>query len=163
MIEVLPVGEIFGEMGVIEGKPRTASAVTEGRVRLVRISASAFRNALTQSPQFSAALCCLLAKRLRRTFELLQDASFEPLEVRLARQILYLAGLGTRSDKDGVRLTRRVRQGDLADLLGATTRSIITILNSWRSAGIVAYDTTQAVITITNRSALEALVRQSRG
>lgn len=162
MIEVVQVGEIFGELGVIEGKPRTASAVTEGRVRLVRIGASAFRNALNHSPQFSAALCRLLAKRLRRTFELLQDASFEPLEVRLARQILYLAGLGTRLDKDGVRLTRRVRQGDLADLLGATTRSIITILNAWRAAGIVAYDTSQAVITIVDRPALETLVRQSR-
>ena len=47
---------------------------------------------------------------------------------------------------------------DLADLLGATTRSIITILNSWRSANIVLYDTDRALLTVADETALRAII-----
>ncbi len=161
MVEILQAGDIFGEIGVIEGKPRTASAMTEGRVRLVRISATDFRDVLAHDAALGEALCRVLARRLRRTFELFQDASFETLDVRLARQILYLAERGGRPDGSGLRLVRRVRQADLADLLGTTTRSIITILNAWRSSGLVTYDTKRALLTIADKTALEALVEQS--
>ena len=158
MVEVFQVGDLFGEIGVIEDKPRTASAVVEGRIRLLRIPAPAFRDALGSNLTFASALCRTLARRLRRTFELFQDATFESLEVRLARQILYLADVAGRADKSGQRLVRRVRQGDLADLLGVTNRSIITILNAWRSSGMVSYDTRTAMLTVTNRSALQGLL-----
>ena len=61
----------------------------------------------------------------------------ESLEVRLARQVLYLARTDGRNTAQGRQLGGRLRQGDLADLLGATTRSIITILNAWRADGLV--------------------------
>src|SRR6266567_1989306 len=141
MVEVLRTGDIFGEMGVIDGGTRSASAVVDGKVRLMKIRATAFLTALASSPEPGNTLCRMLVQRLRRTYELFQDATFETLEVRLARQILYLATRGGRLTAQGVRLSDRLRQADLADLLGATTRSIITILNSWRAAEIVAYDT----------------------
>src|SRR5580658_3757617 len=94
MVEVFRAGEIFGETGVIDGGSRTASAVAEGRVRLMKIRRSAFLASLTTCPSLGEALCRMMAQRLRRTFELFQDATFETLEVRLARQILYLAEQG---------------------------------------------------------------------
>jgi hypothetical protein len=64
-----------------------------------------------------------MTPRLRRTYELFQDAAFESLEGRLARQVLYLAEREGRPTPQGLRLAHRFRQADLADLLGATTRS----------------------------------------
>ena len=122
---------------MIDGGSRTAASVAEGRVRLVKIRGAAFLAALARSPELGEALCRMMAKRLRRTFELFQDATFETLEVRLARQVLYLAARGGRQTPQGLRLADRLRQADLADLLGATTRSIITILNAWRAGGLV--------------------------
>src|SRR4051794_15076699 len=98
----------------------------------------------TNEPILGANLCGLLAARLRRTFALFKDATFESLEVRLARQVLYLVGRDGRRTQQGLQLAGRFRQGDLADLLGATTRSIITILNAWRANGLVTYDATRA-------------------
>ena len=92
MIEVFGAGDIFGEIGVIESSTRTADAVVEGRVRLLRINSGVFLDVLLSSPVVGANLCRLLAARLRRTFALFRDATFESLEVRLARQVLYLAG-----------------------------------------------------------------------
>ena len=103
-------------------------------------------------------LCRMLAKRLRWTFTLFEDAAFESLEVRLARQVLYLARREGRRMGDSVQLVGRFRQGDLADLLGATTRSIITILNAWRSSGVVAYDAQKARLTICKEAVLQGLL-----
>lgn len=158
MVEVFRAGEIFGEIGVIDGAARTASAIVEGRVRLIKLRQAAFLEALATSPALGDALCRLLAGRLRRTFELFQDATFETLEVRLARQVLYLADRESRATEQGLRLAHRFRQADLADLLGATTRSIITILNAWRGADLVAYDTDRAILTVRNVPALRAMI-----
>jgi CRP-like cAMP-binding protein len=104
----------------------------------------------------------MIARRLRRTYELFQDATFETLEVRLARQILYLAEREGRAMPEGTRLGNRLRQGDLADLLGATTRSIISILNNWRATGLVTYDTDKALLTVKDLAALRAIVESVR-
>jgi CRP-like cAMP-binding protein len=103
-------------------------------------------------------VCRMLAKRLRRTFTLMEDATFESLEVRLARQVLHLAKREGRRTGNSVQLTGRFRQGDLADLLGATTRSIITILNAWRASGLVAYDPQKARLTICREEELQRLL-----
>lgn len=158
MVEVFGVGDIFGEIGVIDPGARTATAVADGRIRLVRIPGISFMAALDEVPALGAAVSLMLARRLRRTFALFQDATFETLEVRLARQLVYLASLQPHaSGKQGITLSGRLRQPDLADLLGATTRSIITILNAWRAEGIVLYDAEQARLTINDVALLRAL------
>lgn len=161
MVEVFHTGDIFGEISVIDGGSRSATAVVVGRVRLVRIPGVVFLSTLSQDPSLGEALCRSLAGRLRRTFELFQDASFERLEVRLARQLLYLADREGRNTAQGIRLARRLRQDDLADLLGATTRSIITILNAWRTAGVVLYDTQRAIVTLSDARALHTIVQHA--
>jgi CRP/FNR family transcriptional regulator, cyclic AMP receptor protein len=158
MVEVFRSGDILGEIGVIDGGSRTASAIAEGKVRLAKIPQTIFLAALANYPALGEALCRLIARRQRRTYELFQDATFETLEARLARQVLYLAAVEGRQTEQGVRLTHRLRQPDLADLLGATTRSIITILNAWRNADLVAYDTERALLTVKNVAAMRAIV-----
>jgi CRP-like cAMP-binding protein len=163
MIEIFRAGDIFGELGVIEDSTRTADAVAEGRVRLLRISGRVFLEVLNSNPILGADLCRMLATRLRRTSVLFRDATFESLEVRLARQVLYLAGRGGRRTEHGLQLAGRFRQSDLADLLGATTRSIITILNTWRAEELVIYDAARAQLTLCNEKDLQRLVDPGAG
>jgi CRP-like cAMP-binding protein len=162
MVEIFRSGDIFGEIGVIDGGVRSAAAVIEGKMKLVKIRRAAFLTALGTNPSLGEALCRMMARRLRRTFELFQDATFESLEVRLARQVLYLAELEGRPTPQGIRLAHRFRQADLADLLGATTRSIITVLNAWRAADLVLYDTDRALLTVRDIAALRAITEADR-
>jgi CRP/FNR family cyclic AMP-dependent transcriptional regulator len=163
MIENFRAGDIFGEIAVIDGSTRTADAVAEGRVSLLRITSHVFLETLGHNAAFGANLCRILAARLRRTAGLYQDATFANLEARLARQILYLAEYGGRRTDQGLQLAGRFRQSDLADLLGATTRSIITILNAWRASGLVVYDPMRAQLTLRREQALRALIAIDQG
>jgi CRP/FNR family cyclic AMP-dependent transcriptional regulator len=158
MVEVLRAGDVFGEIGVIDGGRRTASAMIKGRLQLVKIRRTAFLAVLASCPSLGEALCRMMAQRLRRTYELFQDATFETLEIRLARQVLYLAEREGRPTREGLRLANRLRQADLADLMGATTRSIIKILNAWRAAGLVIYDTDRALLTVQDTVGLREII-----
>jgi CRP-like cAMP-binding protein len=161
MVEMFREREIFGEMGVIDGGTRSADATADGNVRLARLRGAQFLEVLATTPALGTNLVRLLSRRLRRTFALFQDAIFEPLEVRLARQILYLATVGARRADGRLRIAGRFRQGDLADLLGATTRSIITILNGWRAEGLVEYDSQRGFVTIVDEARFRALVEHA--
>lgn len=159
MVEIFTQGDLFGELAALDGTDRSAEAVAlGGPVRLAVLPAAPFREALAQVPRLGANLALMLAARLRRTFTLLQDATFERLEIRLARQLLYLAKRDGRPGADGVRLAQRVNQDDLADLMGATTRSVITILNAWRSDGTLRYDARTGRVTLPDPERLARLV-----
>jgi CRP/FNR family cyclic AMP-dependent transcriptional regulator len=162
MVEVFRAGDVFGEIGVLDGAPRSADALVLGEVRLARIAAASFLATAAREPALGLALARMLSARLRRTFGLLQDATFAPLEVRLARQVLYLLKTDSVRTERGVRLAARFRQGDLADLLGATTRSIISILNGWRAANLVAYDTEKAFLFVLDEAGLAAVAAGPR-
>lgn len=133
----------------------------EGRVRLLRIAAPVFLAALGERAMLGTDLYRVLAARLRRTFTLFEDATFESVEVRLARQILYLVRRGERRTEHGIRPAGRFRQNDLGDLLGTTTRSIITIFNTWRASGSVIYDVNSAHLTLVREDGLQTLIESS--
>jgi CRP-like cAMP-binding protein len=158
MVNVFKVGGIFGEVAVLDGGSRTAEALAEGRLRLLRIPAAAFLMVLDHTPELGRSLSRVLAARLRRTSTLLRDAVFEPLGARLARQVIYLAELNGCQTDQGVRLAGRFRQSDLADLLGATPRSIITILGQWRERGLVTYDALRGQLTVRDMEGLRGLL-----
>jgi CRP/FNR family cyclic AMP-dependent transcriptional regulator len=71
---------------------------------------------------------------------------------------LYLGTVSGRRTERGLRLAGRLRQPDLADLLGATPRSIITILNDWRHRKWVDYDGDKAILTLLDEAALRRLI-----
>jgi CRP-like cAMP-binding protein len=124
----------------------------------MRIEGHVFLDALDSSAVLGKNLSRILAQRSRRTAVLFRDAIFESLEVRLAKQVLYLASREGRRREHGVQLAGRFRQSDLADLLGATSRSIITILNAWRADGLVIYDTAKAQLTLCREDDLRRIV-----
>ena len=160
MVEVLQAGDVFGEIGVILGGPRTTDAFAEGAVTIQRIPAAIFLEVLAEVPQLGQRLSTMLATRLRRTFSLFQAASFETVEQRLARQVLYLAERHGRRNEHGIRLSGQLRQTALADLLGTTTRSVITVLNAWRAREWVSYDGDKALLVLLRPERLRHLLRR---
>jgi CRP/FNR family transcriptional regulator, cyclic AMP receptor protein len=72
--------------------------------------------------------------------------------------VLYLSTVSGRPTPQGLRIAAKLRQADLANLLGATPRSIITILNEWRAKGIVTYDGARASLTMCRPDELQRLV-----
>lgn len=60
-------GEVFGELGVIDGEPRSASAIAETPARLVMVRAEKIQQSIARSDPFFAELMRKLVGRLRKT------------------------------------------------------------------------------------------------
>ena len=157
VVEIFRDGELFGELGVIDEAARTADAIAYGPAELLVIPSTAFNLLLDDSARFGKNMLGMVTRRLRRTYSLLEDASLLNLELRLAKQVLYLMGLGATGGQK-VRIHSRMHQEDLADLLGATSRSIITILNKWRTGQLATFDGRSAQLTILDLDRFRALV-----
>ncbi|RPJ07847.1 MAG: Crp/Fnr family transcriptional regulator [Spirochaetaceae bacterium] len=62
----LKKGDIFGEMSLIEGKPRSATAVTGTQAKLLCVNDDLFETMLKKNPDFSRKIIRVLSERLRR-------------------------------------------------------------------------------------------------
>jgi CRP/FNR family transcriptional regulator, cyclic AMP receptor protein len=67
LLETVEPGEIFGEVGMIDGGPRSASAVAVGATELYVIDRATFDHLVRNNPVFAAAIMRDMARRLRAT------------------------------------------------------------------------------------------------
>ncbi len=139
-VGVLGPGAFFWEMALIDGGPRSATAVALEAVETVTLDRAVFLATLERRPTAALALLTILGERLRRTDELLQDVLFLDLPARLAKHLLALADAHGVAAPGGVRLDLRLSQGELAALVGATRESVNRCLNAFAERDILALD-----------------------
>ncbi|HEX7247295.1 MAG TPA: cyclic nucleotide-binding domain-containing protein [Actinomycetota bacterium] len=60
-------GEYFGEMSLIDGKPRSASVVAQGELHTLAIPAWSFNRLLDDHPEMMRMLLVALSERIRRS------------------------------------------------------------------------------------------------
>jgi CRP-like cAMP-binding protein len=132
LVELGP-GDTFGEIALLDGGPRTASALVTDAASLFVIERRAFRSLLERDVSLAIKLLERLCERVRWTSELVEDLSFLRVEAQIAKRIWLLArNFGTDSP-DGRQL--RVAQGDLATFLGLSRQAVNTHLQAWRAEG----------------------------
>lgn len=128
-IEVFGAGDLFGEIAVLDGRPRTADAVAQEDAELFVLPRAEFLNALEHDVGLAIRIIELLCARLRSTNERTEEMMFLPLPVRLARRLLALA------EDFGAEV--QITQDELAGLVGVTRESVNRQLQEWRANGIV--------------------------
>ncbi|MDX1616218.1 MAG: SpoIIE family protein phosphatase [Candidatus Promineifilaceae bacterium] len=80
-IDLLEVGSLFGEMALVDEKPRSATATAVGATSLARIDQTAFAELVQQSPAFALDVMAIMSQRLRRMVE--NEAEYLRLEQEL--------------------------------------------------------------------------------
>lgn len=72
VLEVVGSGGIFGEMAMVDGEPRTASAIARTDCKLVPIDQRRFQFLIQQTPYFAIEVMRVLVGRIRRADQLLE-------------------------------------------------------------------------------------------
>ena len=139
----LGVGSLVGEMGVLDGGPRSADVRAVRRTELWRIGRRAVIDVLTEEPSAALELLAMLARRLRMTDILLQETALLDLGSRLARLLLESQGA-----------TVALSQGEMARLIGASRERVNRKLAAWRSEGWI--DVGPYGVKVVDRAALAA-------
>jgi CRP-like cAMP-binding protein len=138
VLNIIRPGEVFGELALLDGAPRTADATTMEASELLVLDRRDFLPFLDRHPQVCIALMRLLVQRLRQTSQHLEDVVFLKLPSLLAKRLLWLAERCGRPVAEGVLIDVRLSQQQLASLIGMTRESVNKQLGEWRQAGLIA-------------------------
>jgi len=130
-------GDLFGEISVFDGWPRTADATALTAVTAYSVERHDFREFWSANPAISVAVVSFLCRRLRDTNDKFEALALYPMEARLARFLLL--ALGHRESVPGKRLPLDLgySQGELALLLGASRPKLNAALKALEKAGAV--------------------------
>jgi len=108
---------IFGELALLDGGPRSASAEAVERSTLLVVTRSELLRLLRSDEQVAEALLSTLGAMVRRTTRQISDLAFLSLQGRVAAKLLDL------TEPDGAR-TRRVTQVELATMVGGARQTV---------------------------------------
>src|SRR5438093_3347343 len=87
-------GEFFGEVALLDGEGRSATARTREASDLVFLGRGEFLAFLSQRPEAMLRIMALLCARLRRATNLVEDSAFLNASSRLAKQVIALVDRG---------------------------------------------------------------------
>lgn len=147
-------GDIFGELAVIDGLPRSATAVALDDTTLLTINREAFRQYMRHMPQLAYNFMQELTRRVRYNTQQMNSLTSLPVSQRLARQLVELAQDYGRVTPQGVTIHIPLTQQHLASLIGATRESINKNLRDFRQRNWILI--THGRITILDPDALRA-------
>ena len=135
-LNIMEPGDTFGEIALLDGGPRTATATAIAAAELVSVRRGPLFELLEREPKAALELLRLAGQRLRWTSGLLEDAALLDAPARLAKRLLSLAELHGEDGRDGRRI--RISQEELASFLGVSRQSVNEQLQAWKARGWVA-------------------------
>ncbi len=130
--------DIFGELAVIDGLPRSASAVAMRDTVVHLLSRERFAEAMRRTPQLALNFMKALSVRVRLSTEQVESLATLNIPMRLARKLLQLAKTDGCAEADGVRIEATLTQADLASLVGATRESVNKAMGHFRQQGWIS-------------------------
>ena len=128
-LNMLGAGDLFGEIALFDGQPRTADAIAAEASELFMVRRSDFLAYLERQPRVTVRLLELLCQRIRWVSDRMEEAVLLPLHARLARRLCALA------DDFGSEV--HISQEELGIYVGAARESVNRQLQEWRRAGII--------------------------
>ena len=133
---LLEPGNWFGEISLLDGRPRTHDATALVASEVLVVPQAAFA-AQMQGAAFAAAIAGLLAGRIRSLYGMIEDAALRSTRVRVARRLLMLAR-GDATLAADARTSVPVSQEALAMMLGITRQTLSGELKALVALGAVA-------------------------
>jgi len=154
-IALFQSGDCFGEMALLDGSNRSATATAVDATETMVLYRQDFLDFLGENPELAADVNTMLVQRLRNVNQMLGDMVFLDVPTRVAKQLLALAETYGEDAKPGDQIVVPMGQDELARLVGASRETVSRALNSYRRLGIL--DTSHRRITITDLAGLQRM------
>jgi CRP-like cAMP-binding protein len=155
IFNLIPPGDLFGEIALLDGGARTADAVVIENSELMVIERRDFIPLVREYPDVAMKLIEVVCTRLRRTSEQVEDIVFLGLPERLAKALLRLHTRSTANPDNIIRITQR----DLSQMVGASRESANKLLRDWQRRGSLKLK--RGGLILTNPKALAAMVSET--
>jgi CRP/FNR family cyclic AMP-dependent transcriptional regulator len=132
--------DVLGELAIIDGRPRSASAEAVKPTTLLALDRSTLLELLAKHPPLAEGLLKSLGGLIRRLTEQATDLVFLDVGGRLAKLLLGLAESDGIPGPDGVTLDLtklKLTQTDLAGMVGTSRQSAVNVLQAFEGRGYI--------------------------
>jgi CRP-like cAMP-binding protein len=147
-------GDSFGELALITGQPRSATAAALVKCELIIIAGPLFLDLLDRCPEMARIMLKSTIRRLYASTQRESALAFLDAPARLARILLKLE---LQTDAPSGYIT--ISQQGLAQRTGLTRQTVAKILGRWRRAGWLL--TGRGRVVLLNQEALRQVEQQS--
>lgn len=154
VLNFLGPGDINGEIAVLDGGARTATATALQPTEVMVLYRRDLMPVLEQQPAALVEVVQVLCEKLRAASEIVEDVQ-RTMRARVASGILRLARQHGKQSKDGVAFDLKASQSDLGAYLGLSRENTSRQLGHLRDAGLLTM--TGTAITIKDLDALSEL------
>ncbi len=131
ILSMLGPGELFGEMGVLDDNPRSATVVAVRPCDLVIICQDRFQAGLQENFDVSHYIMRNLVQRLRKADRKIESLALMDVYGRVARLLLDMAE--TVNGQQVV--TRKISKQDIAKMIGASREMVSRVMKDLQMQG----------------------------
>jgi CRP/FNR family cyclic AMP-dependent transcriptional regulator len=133
ILSIIGPGEFFGEMGLIDDSPRSASVVAIEPCELLSIAKRDFKKCLEQNFEMAMAVMRGLVKRLRDADRKIGSLALLDVYGRVARLLIDMA-----ENVDGQKVvTKRLPKQDIAKMIGASREMVSRVMKDLQMGGYI--------------------------
>jgi CRP/FNR family cyclic AMP-dependent transcriptional regulator len=136
VLRTLGDAEVFGELALLDGSPRSASVVAVESTLVFMLLRERLLELMRQHPRLGDEFLRMLGHLVRRLTEQAGDLVFLDLPGRLAKLLLQL--VGQHGTGGGAVLDRGLTQSDLAAMIGASRPAVNRALQSLAARGYLS-------------------------
>ncbi|PWL37648.1 transcriptional regulator [Flagellimonas aquimarina] len=143
--------EFLGFTSLMDNIPHQEYAVAIEGVELANISKSRLKTILEENQQVSMELMELMAGNILQIKEQLLQMAYSSVRKKTAQTLLQFAKAMNKRSEEPLQITR----GDLANVAGIATESLIRTLSDFKSEGLIAVENRK--IMILDRESLQCI------
>ena len=119
-LSILQKGNFFGEMSILDGKPRSAAVVAQEDCEALVIARDNFLKFIKQFPTLGIKILGILCQRLRKTDQQVETLAFFRAEQKIADVLLKLKEEYGKKTEEGLLLDIKLTHSEIASLAGMT-------------------------------------------
>lgn len=132
-IRLLEPGDVFGELALLSGTPRSANVMTTEDCEMSIISRTHFMEFLAANSEIAFRIIRALVQRIQQLTDELSTLALLDVYGRVRTTLERLA-----KERDGKRVTVRLTHQDLANMVGSSREMVSRILRDLKAGGYIS-------------------------
>lgn len=139
ILSLASVGESFGELSLLDGRPRSASAQTLEPTLALEIASEHFLQLLKDHFDITRGILAELCDRLRKTNEHVNDLTFLDGRTRVLKNLIQLANRSGKRDGSLIYIPMALNYDELAQLAGVSKQVLADVVRELESRGVLSF------------------------
>lgn len=140
ILGLLHAGDFFGEISLIDGEPRSATAIALDKVSVVMLSRDDFVRLLRENPEMPLKIMVTLCERLRKTDKHVESLAFLSAPGRIAQALLNWAEAESEDPEAEVTIPHKMTRQEFASIAGTSRETLTRVLMDFQEEGLLTLE-----------------------